>query len=71
MTTAAPINRERLDREMVARGVDGRTLARAAKLSEVSFSKLRNGRPVRSSTLRRVAEALATFPVLPGSELLA
>lgn len=70
MTVAAPISRERLDRELVARGLTARALARAAGLSEVTVSKARNGAPIKSSTLRRLAVALSNFPVLPGHQLL-
>lgn len=71
MTTGAPANGAKVRREMVARGLDGRALSQASGISEVTISHLLNGRPVRHSTLRRVAEALARIPELPGAELLA
>lgn len=71
MTVAAPINRGRLDRELVARGLTARDLARAAGVSEVTLSKARNGARIKASTLRRLATAMAAFPILPGHELLA
>ena len=68
--STSPINVTRFDRELVARGLDGRSLARLSGVSEVTISKARHGRPVKASTLRKMAAALAACPLQPGAELL-
>ena len=69
---AAKVNAERLRREMLLRGWDGVDLAYHAGVSPATVSHAIYGLPVSSTTLRKLAQALARAPVVTGAdELLA
>jgi hypothetical protein len=64
------LDAERLDFEMARRAISARQLAARAHVHEISLSYARGGRPVTPQTLMRLAKALLTFPVQPGTDLL-
>jgi len=66
---SARVDAARLDRELALRGLSARELAAAAGLHESAISRARHGR-VQYATLRAIAIALMTFPILEGTELL-
>jgi len=65
------LNVEAFDHELAIRCITVSTLAEKAGVPEETISRVRHGtRRLRESTLRRLVDALATFPVLAGAELL-
>jgi DNA-binding Xre family transcriptional regulator len=64
------LNRMRLDRELAYRGWSASDLAREAGVSEQTLVAARKGNPVTASTLRKIAIALTSAPVIPTAELL-
>ena len=71
---SARIDTARLDRELALRGVSARQLAaraveRGHSIDETAISRARRA-PVRYATLRAIAIALMTFPLLEGTELI-
>ena len=68
--SSCQLNRRRLDRELAYRGWSASELARAAGVSEQTLVAARKGKPVTSSTLRKIAIALTSAPVIPTAELL-
>lgn len=71
MEALLTLDRDRFDRELLRRGLTARKLARAAGVDETQVSQYRTGRRrLRAETLRKLANALASFPTLPGANLL-
>jgi transcriptional regulator with XRE-family HTH domain len=64
------MNAEQLDRELARRGWNATDLARAAGCSAATISGARRGRPISSTTLCKIAEALRQAPVIPGIDEL-
>jgi transcriptional regulator with XRE-family HTH domain len=60
------MNADNLDRELARRGWNATDLARASGCSAATISGARRGRPVSSTTLCKIAEALRSAPVIPG-----
>lgn len=59
------INADVLRRELFRRGLSAAALARAAGISRATVSAACAGNRVSPMTVRRIAKALATAPVLP------
>lgn len=59
------INHELLRRELARRGWTNSDLARAARISHATVSAACAGKPISAVTLRLIADALASSPVLP------
>jgi transcriptional regulator with XRE-family HTH domain len=64
------MNAEQLDRELARRGWNATDLARASGCSSATISGARRGRPISSTTLCKIAEALRSAPVIPGIDEL-
>lgn len=64
------MNAEQLDRELARRGWNASDLARASGCSAATISGARRGRPISSTTLSKIAEALRNAPVIPGIDEL-
>ncbi len=64
------MNAEQLDRELARRGWNATDLARASGCSAATISGARRGRPISSTTLCKIAEALRSTPVIPGIDEL-
>ena len=64
MTTA--LDPERLELELVRRGWNASDLAAASGCSAATISAARNGRPLTSATISKIARALRDSPVVPG-----
>ena len=64
------LNAEQLNRELARRGWNATDLARASGCSAATISGARRGRPVSSTTLCKIAEALRAAPVIPGIDEL-
>ena len=64
------ISPERLDRELARRGWNATELAKASGCSPSTISGALRGRRVNNETLRKIAEALLTAPVVPGVDSL-
>lgn len=64
------LNGSRLRYEMMRRGVDQRTLARLAGISEFTLSRAACGRGVRPTTLQAIATALMKLPVVDTQKLV-
>ncbi len=64
------MNAEQLDRELARRGWNATDLARASGCSAATISGARRGRPISSTTLSKIAEALRAAPVIPGIDEL-
>jgi len=60
------MNADQLDRELARRGWNATDLARASGCSAATISGARRGRPVSSTTLCKIAQALRQAPVIPG-----
>lgn len=60
------MNAEQLDLELARRGWNATDLARASGCSAATISGARRGRPISSTTLCKIAEALRKAPVIPG-----
>jgi transcriptional regulator with XRE-family HTH domain len=59
------LNPDHLDRELGARGLDARTLARLAQVSEGTISRARNGRSrLRTTTYLKLVAAIDRVPRL-------
>jgi plasmid maintenance system antidote protein VapI len=56
-----------LRRELVCRGVDQQAFARHAGISEATLSHACTGRPVSTTTVRRIVSGLHTLPKLQGA----
>jgi len=55
---------------MTRRGLAATDLARRAKVSPQTVGAALAGRPIAMMSLRRIAEALAAVPYVPGMDLL-
>jgi transcriptional regulator with XRE-family HTH domain len=66
----ARINPIRIDRELARRGWSATDLARASGCSPSTISGARRGRQVTNETLRKIADALLSAPVVPGVDFL-
>ena len=66
----ARLDAAKFDYQLHIRGLTQRALATRADLSEPTISLIRNGHPARESSLRKIAQALAETPVLPGAVLV-
>lgn len=64
------MNVDQLDRELARRGWNATDLARASGCSAATISAARRGRPISSTTLSKIAEALRNAPVIPGIDEL-
>ena len=64
------MNADQLDRELARRGWNATDLARASGCSAATISGARRGRPISSTTLCKIAEALRKAPVIPGIDEL-
>lgn len=65
------IDPDRLTRELAVRGLTARDLARVAGVPEHTLSAARHGhRRLRPATLRKLADALVSIPLIDGVELL-
>ncbi|PZR89439.1 MAG: hypothetical protein DLM67_19100 [Candidatus Nephthysia bennettiae] len=64
------VNQSRLWREMVSRGWRAADLAQAASVSPGTLTAVMQGRTVSPHTLRKLALALTSSPVVPGLEQL-
>ena len=62
------LNPTRLRAEMIKRGLDGRTFARHAGISEATLSHVVNGRVANPRTVAAIVSALVRLPVVPGVE---
>ena len=60
------ISPARIDRELARRGWSATDLARASGCSPSTISGARRGRQVTNDTLRKIADALLSAPVVPG-----
>jgi transcriptional regulator with XRE-family HTH domain len=66
----ARISPTRIDRELARRGWSATDLARASGCSASTISGARRGRQVTNETLRKIADALLSAPVVPGVDFL-
>jgi transcriptional regulator with XRE-family HTH domain len=66
----ARISPARIDRELARRGWSATDLARASGCSPSTISGARRGRQVTNETLRKIADALLSAPVVPGIDAL-
>jgi transcriptional regulator with XRE-family HTH domain len=66
----ARISPARIDRELARRGWSATDLARALGCSPSTISGARRGRQVTNETLRKIADALLSAPVVPGVDVL-
>ena len=66
----ARISPARIDRELARRGWSATDLARASGCSASTISGARRGRQVTNETLRKIADALLSAPVVPGVDVL-
>jgi transcriptional regulator with XRE-family HTH domain len=66
----ARISPTRIDRELARRGWSATDLARASGCSASTISGARRGRQVTNETLRKIADALLSAPVVPGVDAL-
>jgi transcriptional regulator with XRE-family HTH domain len=66
----ARISPARIDRELARRGWSATDLARASGCSPSTISGARRGRQVTNETLRKIADALLSAPVVPGVDRL-
>ena len=66
----ARISPTRIDRELARRGWSATDLARASGCSPSTISGARRGRQVTNETLRKIADALLSAPVIPGVDVL-
>jgi transcriptional regulator with XRE-family HTH domain len=66
----ARISPARIDRELARRGWSATDLARASGCSPSTISGARRGRQVTNETLRKIADALLSAPVVPGVDVL-
>jgi transcriptional regulator with XRE-family HTH domain len=64
------ISPARIDRELARRGWSATDLARASGCSPSTISGARRGRQVTNETLRKIADALLSAPVVPGIDVL-
>ena len=64
------ISPARIDRELARRGWSATDLARASGCSPSTISGARRGRQVTNDTLRKIADALLSAPVVPGVDVL-
>ena len=64
------ISPNRIDRELARRGWSATDLARASGCSPSTISGARRGRQVTNDTLRKIADALLSAPVVPGVDVL-
>ena len=64
------ISPTRIDRELARRGWSATDLARASGCSPSTISGARRGRQVTNDTLRKIADALRSAPVVPGVDML-
>jgi len=64
------ISPARIDRELARRGWSATDLARASGCSPSTISGARRGRQVTNDTLRKIADALLSAPVVPGIDVL-
>lgn len=67
--SAVRIDNERLDYELVRRGISASELAEAAGLHLSALSRARTHR-LNHSTLRKIAGALLMFPPIEGAEMV-
>ena len=67
---AARVNPERLHRELVIRGWNGSDLALRARLSPATISAALQGRPISTTTLRKMVLALTRQPKIDGIDEL-
>jgi transcriptional regulator with XRE-family HTH domain len=66
----ARISPARIDRELARRGWSATDLARASGCSPSTISGARRGRQVTNETLRKIADALLSAPVVAGVDAL-
>jgi transcriptional regulator with XRE-family HTH domain len=64
------IDNAALDVALGLRGISAQALAQRAGLTPETLSRARNGHRVFPATLRALADALLSFPVVEGAELL-
>ena len=64
------ISPARIDRELARRGWSATDLAKASGCSPSTISGARRGRSVTNETLRKIADALLSAPVVPGVDSL-
>jgi transcriptional regulator with XRE-family HTH domain len=64
------ISPARIDRELARRGWSATDLARASGCSPSTISGARRGRQVTNETLRKIADALLSAPLVPGVDVL-
>ena len=64
------ISPARIDRELARRGWSATDLARASGCSPSTISGARRGRQVTNETLRKIADALLSAPVVAGVDIL-
>lgn len=64
------ISPARLDRELARRGWNATELAQASGCSPSTISGALRGRRVNNETLRKIANALLSAPVVPGVDSL-
>jgi transcriptional regulator with XRE-family HTH domain len=65
-----PIDPDRLRHDMAQRGLDGQQLAALAHVTPATISHALNHRVVALSTVRALARALVTTPLLQGADFL-
>lgn len=63
------IDRQKLDRELLARGVSLRQLAATGLVSRQTIWRIQRGAEPRYDTMARLRLALAQFPVIEGPDL--
>jgi transcriptional regulator with XRE-family HTH domain len=64
------ISPARLDRELARRGWNASELAKASGCSPSTISGALRGRRVNNETLRKIADALLSAPIVPGVDSL-
>jgi len=63
------IDRAQIDHQLAIRAITARQLVRKAKVAEATFSRARNGHRLHERTLRKLTEALLSFPIVEGTDL--
>lgn len=62
---------EKLALELARHGLNGKALAELTGIDKSTISDVRQGKPMRLETMRRIVDAIATQPLVEGAELLA
>lgn len=64
------LDADRFRRELALRGITSGTVAEVAGVAPNTISRILAGQPISVATLRQVAKALHSLPVLPGVDEL-